>query len=219
MAGRPTRTIGPAAPSWEPGGLLAGAIAVGAWGPVLGSVTAPTGAAMILSAGLAAGVLALASLVLRTTGLAPDDGVIGALLSFLAWPVLTRRTLDILGIHPPSVLAQGLLLEATAVAGGICLLWVFAATRPGHRGGWWDPVRSVGAIGWGASAGAFLLVLLKTGSPRPGTWTVLAVTAATVAVALILQRVLARRPDAGRLARWARRLRSSSPARSCSMGS
>lgn len=200
MGDRATPGTTPAGPAWEPGGLLAGAIAAGAWGPVLGQVPTPAGAAVILSAGIAAGVLALASLILRTIGLAPDDGVIGALLGFLAWPVLARRTLDLVDVHLSPVLSQGLLLEGSAVAGGLVLLWMFAATRPGHRGGWWDPVHSVGAIAWGGAAGAFVLVLAKTGTPDPGASTVLAVAAATILVALLVQRGLARRSSERQLA-------------------
>lgn len=188
------------APAWEPAGLLAGAIGAGAWGPVVGGLDPPAGGVVILSIGLAAGALALASLVLRAVGLEPDDGVIGALLGFLAWPVLARRLLDILGLGLPPVLGQGLLLETCALAGGVCLLWILAAPRPGRRGGSWDPVRSLGAIAWGTSAGAFVLVLARAGAPGPGTWTVLALTAGAVAVGLTVQRVLADRSGDERLA-------------------
>lgn len=185
-------------PSWEAAALSVGLLAAIAWIPVVGGIDATRTAALVLSAGLAAGLLGLASLLLRDAGLAPDDGVIVALLGFLGWPVLLRRTLHLAEIPFPRLLSAGLLLEATILAAGLVLLWAlarFSGPRPSRI----SPAMGVGLVAWGVSGAALLLVLFSLGSPRAGTWTVLAVTGLVVVGALFVQRAAASRSRDPRL--------------------
>lgn len=181
------------APSWEPAGLIAGALALIAWGPVLGAIRTPEAAAYVLSAGLAGGVLAWASLVLRSAKLAPGDGVIAALIGFLGWPVLLRRGFGLLAIRPPPELTAGMLLEGLSVAIGLGLLWVFARSRARAPDGVSDAARLTGAVGWGGTLAGLTAVLLAAGPPEPGAWLVLALAAVVILAALALQRGLSLR--------------------------
>lgn len=185
-------------PSWEAGALIVGFLSLIAWIPVVGGVDATRTAALLLSAGLAAGLLGLASLLLRDADLPPDDGVIVALLGFLGWPVLLRRAFHLAEIPLPRLLSIGLLLEATLLAAGLVLLWALARSS-GPRRSRVSPAMAVGLIAWGVSGATLLLILVSLGSPRAGTWTVLAVTGLVVLAALVVQRTTAARSRDHRL--------------------
>lgn len=178
--------------SWEAVTLSVGLLALIAWIPVVGGVDATRTAALLLSAGLAAGLLGLASLLLRDAGMPPDDGVIVALLGFLGWPVLLRRSLHLAEIPFPRLISIGLLLEVTILAAGLVFLWTLARFY-GPRAGRISPAMAVGVLAWGVSGAMLLLVLFLLGSPRAGTWTVLAVTGLVVGAALFVQRAAASR--------------------------
>lgn len=185
-------------PTWEAVALSVGLLAVIAWIPVVGGVDATRTAALLLSAGLAAGLLGLASLLLRDAGLPPDDGVIVALLGFLGWPVLLRRAFHLAESPLPRLLSIGLLLEVTVLAAGLVLLWALARSS-GPRPSRISPAMAVGPIAWGVSGATLLLVLFWLGSPRAGTWTVLALTGLVVVAALVVQHATASRSRDHRL--------------------
>lgn len=157
---------------------------------------------LAVSGGMAWGLFCALRAASAKLHVAPGDGWLLALGSFLPLPFLVRFLAAQSGVLLPAPLRATWLLEVAALGAALGLLAALHRARRAAGGGPRAAVLAVAAVGAGLSGLLLLLATAASAPPRPGALTIWGATGALVAAALVVQWAVARRFRGTRLERF-----------------